>query len=445
MPPEGVSKGWSAFIQDAWGHFRALISGRTARHALFVTGGNLAGQAIGFVANIWLMRHLGPESYGRFGVAVAVMMLASQLSDIGITTGFVRYMALYNRDEPAKASRLLRLTFLLKLGVGLGVLSGGWALSGILADRFLRGPELAPLLRMAFVGSLGATLFGFFQAVFQAGERFGPYVRTNVSNNLVKVALVIGAGWGGLSHPLSAIGIFALVPFFGAFSALASLRREERKDIFTGPWDGDLARVLMGFSKWVTLSTLCVLIINNIDTFLLQRLASSREVGLYTSAWQLASIFPVVTGALTTAITPRVSTFRTIEEIYNYLRKIKTVIWIAIFGFIFLFFFSNMIINQLLGKHYSDARGIFNILLFGFMISLMIAPLSVLFFAMDKPNFLSWLNVVQLPMVVGLDLLFIPKFGGIGAAWSALVIRVLAAIYLIILLRKLLKGRESHA
>lgn len=444
MPPEAVPTRLRSLILGSLDRGRALIAGRTARNTLLVTGGNLAGQAIGFVANLWLMRRLGPESYGRFGVAVAVMMLASQLSDIGITTGFVRYMALYHREEPAKASRLLRLTFLLKLGVGVAVLAGGWALSGVMAGRFLRAPELAPLLRLAFVGSLGATLFGFFQAVFQAGERFGPYVRSNVSNNVLKVALVIGAGWGGWLHPLSAIGIFALVPFLGALGALTSLRREERRDIFTGPWDRSLAGVLMNFSKWVTLSTLCVLVINNIDTFLLQRLSSTREVGLYTSAWQLASIFPVVTGALTTAITPRVSSFKTHEEIHNYLKNMKTILFVAIFGFVLLYLCSNIIIIQLLGKRYADAREIFNILLFGFMISLVVAPLSVLFFAMDKPNILSWLNVIQLPLIVGLDLYLIPRYGGVGAAWSAFLIRVIAAAYMVFLLRKLTRREAFH-
>ncbi|WP_243286948.1 flippase [Geothrix terrae] len=415
---------------------RALIAGRTARNTLLVTGGNLAGQAIGFVANLWLMRRLGPESYGRFGVAVAMMMLASQLSDIGITTGFVRYMALYHRDAPAKASRLLRLTFLLKLGVGVAVLAGGWALSGVMAGRFLHAPELAPLLRIAFVGSLGATLFGFFQAVFQAGERFGPYVRSNVSNNVLKVGLVIGAGWGGWLQPLSAIGIFALVPFLGAVGALASLRKEERRDIFTGPWDSELAHVLIGFSKWITFSTVCVLVFNNIDTFLLQRLSSAREVGLYTSAWQLASIFPVVTGALTTAITPKVSGYRTAEEMDRHMQKVKSVTGVAIVGFLVLSGLSNMIIKILLGQQYIAAISIFNILLFSFMISLIMAPVSVLFFTMDKPQVLSWLNLIQLVMIVILDLALIPKFGGIGAAISALIIRFFAIPYMLILLKK---------
>ncbi len=436
MPPEAVPTRLRSLILGSLDRGRALIAGRTARNTLLVTGGNLAGQAIGFVANLWLMRRLGPESYGRFGVAVAMMMLASQLSDIGITTGFVRYMALYHRDAPAKASRLLRLTFLLKLGVGVAVLAGGWALSGVMAGRFLHAPELAPLLRIAFVGSLGATLFGFFQAVFQAGERFGPYVRSNVSNNVLKVGLVIGAGWGGWLQPLSAIGIFALVPFLGAVGALASLRKEERRDIFTGPWDSELAHVLIGFSKWITFSTVCVLVFNNIDTFLLQRLSSAREVGLYTSAWQLASIFPVVTGALTTAITPKVSGYRTAEEMDRHMQKVKSVTGVAIVGFLVLSGLSNMIIKILLGQQYIAAISIFNILLFSFMISLIMAPVSVLFFTMDKPQVLSWLNLIQLVMIVILDLALIPKFGGIGAAISALIIRFFAIPYMLILLKK---------
>ncbi len=436
MPPKGAATVCLAFILGLWDRFGALTAGRTARHAILVTGGNLAGQAIGFIANIWLMRHLGPEGYGRFGVAVAVMMLASQLSDIGITTGFVRYMALFNRDDPSRATRLLRLTFLLKLAVGLLVLAGGWLCSGVLATWFLHAPELAPLLRMAFVGSLGATLFGFFQAVFQASERFGPYVRANISNGLMKVLLVIGVGWGGSLHPLSAIGIFALVPFFGAVTSLASLRAGERKDIFTGPWDLDLTKVLINFSKWITLSTICVLLFNNIDTLLLQRLSNAREVGLYTTAWQLASIFPVVSGALTTAIMPRISIYRTKREIDLHMQSMRSVIWIAIVGFLIIFGFSHLIISNILGGQFLEAQTIFNLLLISFMISLIMVPVSVLFFVLGQPQVLTFLNLIQLIVVVSLDLILIPEFGGFGAAITALVVRIIAIPYLLILLNK---------
>jgi len=167
-------------------------------------------------------------------------------------------------------------------------------------------------------------------------------------------------------------------------------------------------------------------------------------VGLYTSAWQLASIFPVVTGALTTAITPHVSTFRTSEEMKHYLKRVGAVVWVALVGFLILFLLSNLVIQELLGKQYLAARGIFNMLLLGFMISLIMAPISVVFFAMDKPNVLTWLNIFQLPLIVGLDLILIPKFGGLGAAWSALIIRLISILYINILLRKLLGRKDRY-
>lgn len=435
MPLIGRFKAW--FSQGA-----QVLRGRTARNVLVVTGGNFLGQGIAFFGSLVLMRRLGPSAYGRLGVALAVFSVANQLSDIGINTGFIRYMALFTREDPAKGDRLLRYTLWLKTVIGGGVMLLGVLVSPWLAV-LLKAPSLAGMLRWAFLGSFTATLLGTFQALHQAKERFGAYVASNVEASVFRVILILlFMGLGALNES-TAISFYAVAPFLALGVLLFRLPRSERHACVSAPLDHQVGRTLMNFSKWVTLSTLSVLMINNVDTFLLQRLSSSREVGLYTSAWQLAMIFPLVSAALTSALAPRVSSYVTREEMYAHLRKVKAIAGVAVIGYVALFALSNTMIHVLMGPQYVQAGPIFNVLLLGFMLSLALAPINVLFFALDKPSLLAYLNLAQLIIIVALDLLLIPAYGGLGAAIGSLIVRIVGVIYTAVLLSRALKRWEG--
>lgn len=407
-----------------------LFRSKTLRDTGLVFAGNLAGQGLGFLATVIVIRHLGPAGFGLFSTAIAVMGLASQFSDLGISTGFVRYAALYLKQDQLKADILFKITLYLKLGIGLIVLIIGLVISKPLAHCLFKAPELTVLLRLAFIGSLGATLWGYLQAILQAKEWFLKYAWINVFNNSIKlVGILILVLYNQLSA-LNAMWILTLVPFAGFFVDSLIVPKgflkskglpEEHKLVFSE---------LFHLSKWVTLSTLCTMFLMRLEVFMLQALSTPENVGIYNSANQLATIFPLITGSMTIALLPKISSYKTRPDLINYINKVIKVIPVVIIIFIPMFVLSDYLIPALFGAKYTSSIDVFKVLLSAFAVSVILNPISMVFYSINRLQLLSMLNIIQLLIAAPLNYYTITHFGAIGASYTSLSIRLFALSYI---------------
>jgi O-antigen/teichoic acid export membrane protein len=391
--------------------------------------GNLGGQGINFLAILLLIRNLEPDQFGVFSTALAVMMLASQFSDLGITTGFVRYASAYLKDSPSKADALFKITLYFKLAVGLVVFVGGEIAAPLVADRIFHLPRLVPLLQVAFLGSLGLTLWGFLQAVLQAREWFAKYAWINVFNNALKL---LGICALLLWHQLSverALWVMALVPFVGFLLDGLLVPKGFLRANIRGPQEREIFKELFHFSKWVTMSTLCTMFLMRLDVLMLQGLTDSKSVGIYSSANQLAMIFPLLTNSLTIALLPKISKLRVREELLGfYMKVIKLIPFIAV-ALIVMLTISDTAIIFLFGDKYAESVPIFKIFIIAYSLSIILNPIALTAYSLNKPNILFVMNLMQLIIFVPLNLLLIPRFGAIGASWTVLTIRVFALFF----------------
>ena len=87
-----------------------ISKSRLARDSVIVLSGNVLGAGIGFVATILITRALGPAQFGLFSAAVAVMVIASQFSDFGVSTGLVRFASLYLQQDKLKADLMFKVS-----------------------------------------------------------------------------------------------------------------------------------------------------------------------------------------------------------------------------------------------------------------------------------------------------------------------------------------------
>jgi O-antigen/teichoic acid export membrane protein len=407
----------------------ALFRSKTVRGAGLVFAGNLAGQGLGFLATLVVIRNLGPTRFGLFSTAIAVMALASQFSDLGISTGFVRYASLYLKEDQRKADILFKLTFYLKLAVGLVVLLLGLVIAKPLATHVFHAPELTQLLRLAFVGSLGVTLWGYLQAILQAKEWFLKYAWINVFNSSVKIIGILLLLFYHQLSEWSAMSVLMIVPFAGFFVdslivpkkfLFVKAKAEESREIFNQ---------LFNLSKWVTLSTLCTMFMLRLDVLMLQSMSTSADVGIYNSANQLAMIFPLVTGSLTVSLLPKVSVYKTRDEFLRYIGKVIHIFPLLLVAFGVLIVSSPVFIPIIFGSSYSQSIVIFQVLLSGFLISIIVNPISLIFYAINKARLLAVMNFCQFVIAVPLNYFLIRNFGVVGVSWSGLVIRIFALVF----------------
>jgi O-antigen/teichoic acid export membrane protein len=422
-----------------------LLRSNTVRNAGFVFVGNLTGQGLGFLAMLVVLRNLGPAKFGLFSTAIAVMGLATQFSDLGISTGFVRYASLYLKEDQKKADLLFKITLYLKISVGLVILLIGLIIAKPLAVIVFRESALSPLLRIAFVGSLGATLWGYLQAILQAKEWFIKYAWINIFNNGMKViGIVILLFFDQLSEKNTML-ILALVPFVGFFIDGLIVPKHFLRTKALSKQSNTIFYELFHFSKWVTLASLFTMFISRIDIFMLQALSNSSQVGIYSGASQLATIFPIITSSITTSILPRVSSIKDRSDLIIFANKCLTLIPCLLILLTVLVLFAKPIIIFLFGNKYSMSINVFRLLIVSFVMGIFVNQLSLVAFNLNKIRELTLIIIIQLPLNILLDYWLIPVYGSIGAAISTLIIKLFGNIIIVFFILNILGIKHVFA
>ena len=239
--------------------------------------------------------------------------------------------------------------------------------------------------------------------------------------------------------------VLAMVPFAGFFldglivpKGFLKVKgsREENRTVFFE---------LFHLSKWVTLSTMCTMFLMRMEVLMLQSLSTPEAVGIYNSANQLAMIFPLVSGALTVSLLPKISAYKTDLDLFIYIKKVCRIIPVVLAAILPLVLCSRSMIPVIFGIKYAQSAGIFQVLLFAFAIGIVLNPISLVFFTINQVRFLSAINIFQLIIAVPLNLYLIPRYGALGASWTCLAIRLFALCYITFwLFRYFRKGPSPH-
>jgi O-antigen/teichoic acid export membrane protein len=411
------------------------LKGKTARDVATVFIGNSARSFLSFLSNLLAIRWLGPGGFGTVASAHAVMTLAAQAVDFGLTTSSVRYGSKYLEEAPDRTALVFKVTLLLKFVLGLPVLVLLVFLSPSIASSVFGKTELALPLMVAFTGSFCFLLASFPLGVLQTYRSFRRYMLVSIFQGVIQVLLVFGLTLTGRMEPNAVVVAFAVTPFvafvFGWMLIPRSFLRT-RGDL-TG-----VAKEVLGFGKWVTVSTFATMFIMRLDVLMLTSMSTSGEVGRYASANQLAYLFPLITGAVTTALLPKATGLTSRNELRKYVVDTLRITPLSILIALPLLIFARPVIGTLFGAGYLGAVPIFRVLLVSFLLSVILNPASLALYSLDRADLLAYLNLAQLGINFVGNLILIPSMGGFGAALSSLAVRVFGGVYIIYCFRRLL-------
>jgi O-antigen/teichoic acid export membrane protein len=415
-----------------------ILLGKTARDIGTVFAGHSIRSVLAFASNLIAIRILEPVGFGTVASASAVMSLSAQAVDFGLTTSSVRYGSKYLEEDPTRTALVMKVTLILKLLLGLPVLVLLVFLSPQVASGVFRRPELAIPLTIAFVGAFLFLLESFPLSVLQTYRMFGKYVVVAVSQGAAQILLVLFLLATGRMEPLLIVAAFAAAPLFAFLAGMAVIPRGLLGT--KGSVRGVVSEIL-GFGKWITISTFATMFIMRLDILMLTSMSGPAEVGKYASASQLAYLFPLITGALTTALLPKATGIQEKEALRKYVKSTFRVTSFAVLAALPLILFASPVVRFLFGERYVDAVPIFTVLLIGFLLSVLLNPASLAFYSLERADLLAYLNLIQLGINFTGNLLLIPHLGGFGASLSSLAVRVFGSVYILYFLRRLLFAR----
>lgn len=422
---------------------RAFAARPLARSVLKVLGGNLGGSALFMLTMAWIAYRLGESDWGVVSTLFyATMVLLAQLADFGLSTAMVKYyrdFALAGHDEEAEA--LLRGSMWLRLAIVGAMTAVCLALAGPIVTRWLGRPDLAGAFRLASLGIAGSTLWTFCQSAMQARQQFGLYAGLTAANHALRLALIAALVALHRLTLTSALAVLVATPLLGIAS---SLRLWPRRFWTARMAPGALRRqfgVIFHLSKWIFLSTIITSIIMRLDVLLLGKF-QSPDLGQYNFAITLAQGIPLIASALSTVLLPRLAATRKRQEIRRLVGLFLKAAPLLAGGVALTLLAAHAALPLLKNGKYAPCLPVFDLLVIGSSISILLNPISFFCLALERASWLTWMNVAQLVLNLACSLALIPWLGALGAGVSALLVRLFAVAWFAAIYPRLLRLAE---
>lgn len=417
-------------------YIKPLVTSPTAKNSIWLLASNFVTAALSVVALIIVSRSLGPEKFGIVATFNAIWLTIVTVTDFGLGTSAIKFISQHLVDDKRRAALFMRVIFEIDLLGGLLIGIAGLFFSSAIANM-LGGPQLLMAVRLGFLAGLFVSAGAFMSPFMIAHNRFATLFVVTTTSSVFRIAGIIFLLATMTLNLDSVLWLYTAVPalllvvafFVSPKGYLKNPKWPERKAAY---------QQVFHFSKWIFLSTLAITAFGKLDIFILSRLKGSAAVGFFAAAIQLTNFFPLLMGALSNAALPRVSQLKTQTEFKRFIKKSTIGFGLIAFALVPFFFMSETIISLVFGDKFKDSIGVFKIIYPGFLLALVVSPWQLIFYATDKPKLLTYINYLQVGLLIVIDLLLIPTLGIRGAAFGFLISLVLGAFLTIIVVSRLL-------
>jgi O-antigen/teichoic acid export membrane protein len=414
------------------------------RNLLQVSTGNIAGNALNFIALALLTMHLDPGPRGLFTSMQAAMLLMASLADFGLNTTIIKYYGdLVQAGRADAAEALLRRALWLRIALAAAFATVACIFAAPICRFWLGRDEIVPLFRLIALGSFGSAVWMYCQAAMQARRQFGWYAVLTIGNHALRLALFAALILAGRMAVDPAVVVLVAVPFAGSLGA-ALLWPARLWNAQMEPAEmRDRMQSIFHFSKWIFLSSLITTLIVRLDVFMLGRMTDLPTTGQFGNALDLAQGFPLLTAALSTVLLPRLASTRRRDEMLRIVRAFARAAPLVAVGAGLAMLAAHVLVPYIRGGAYTQSIVVFDLLVAGFTLSIFLNPLSFFCLAFERARWMTWMNLAQLAINFGLNLAVIPLWGATGAAGSTLVVRLFGLAFLAVAFQKLLTMADT--
>ncbi len=392
-----------------------METGRVKKNTYFISISQVVQIVLSFVLVPVAARYLGDEGFGRYSFAFIFSYFLYLIDDLGISTYVTREIS-KNRDQAGKyflngffLKIILFFITVILLGVYLSV-------SSFPRDK---------MIVVAIFGGFGI-LYSFNQlnyAVFRAFERMEYEMAIMMLEKLVMTVLgiiVLILGYGLIVFSW----VFVISGFISFFTGLIIIRKKFIKSV--GGLQFKFMKQMIAVSLLLGINMFLANIHGRIDTVILASMKSEDIVGWYASAMRLILALDVIPTILFTATFPRISRGLK-EKIHNedvsiiYSVGFKYLFYLAIPLIIGTLFVGDKIILLMYGSEFQNAVIVFHILIFSASFNFFNIFFSGFLYAWDKQKELAYLQIGSIFLNVLFNLLLIPKYNHLGAAFASVI------------------------
>ena len=390
------------------------------RNFTWLTLDRVARTATALVLGVWMARALSPDSFGKLSSTLAFILLLSAIPGLGLES-------LLRRDlvrTPDRAQKLLGTVFLLRLIAGFSTFLGL-----ALAVRWLPAGsapnEVALVLGALLLQPSVQTLDAWFHARLDAravvlAQNFA-LIAAGVARTVV---LLNGADLFWIAVTMAIEAPLAAVVIIASYR-----RRGEKLTAWT--FDPEIALALYR-EAWPLLATsLAIMIYHKIDHVLLASLAGNEEAGRYAAATRMVELWHFMPMGIAASLAPGLVTAHArghsafLEAGMRLMRKTSAVAWTATLAIAIT---APWLLPLMLGEPYRPAGAVASILAFSLPFIALGVARAELWLVAGRGALGLRAALAGAAINLGLNMLFIPRWGATGAAWANLLTSATAGL-----------------
>ncbi len=421
MSDESLDSLWLRLLPNP---LRSRLAGRRLLQTLVENAGWLVADKIfrlgtGLFVGAWVARYLEPSAFGTLNYAQALIGLVAAISTMGLPDINVRDFVQHvdRAREIAATSIILRC-----IGALVSILL---AVAIVLVSRPGEGDVLA--MTVIVGASLLPQALDVVDQFYQARNVVRPIViRRNaayVVTSALKIVAIIAQA------PLVTFAIIYAVEFLLVAVAVIAYSRADRLiDLSLASLHE--ARRLLSASWPLLVRQLAIGIYMRLDQVMLGRLIGDQAVGTYAAAARISEIWYFIPVAIMTAVVPRLAA-KHAESEANYqeaLRQVmRTIAALSLVAALAMSLGSRQIIGLIYGPAYAAAAPVLAAHAWsGVFVGVGVAS-GAWFINTRNMRFGLYQAVVGAAVSFALNLILIPRFGVVGAAWTAVAAQFVSA------------------
>ncbi len=388
--------------------FRSSVSGLLAWNFVLQAGTQGVALVTGVVTALVLARHLGVDGFGGFNYLFAFIYFFLALNDLGVNTVVVREIS----KTPARAAEVIggMLSFRLLLGTVMLVLA--WAT--IAWMRFPAGLAW-PLAVFSLVVPLNALRLP--ATIFQSELQFEYGAVVEIGSRIANLAMVLAVVWAG-GRLLGVASVLAAGELVGIVLTWWLAGRLVRP-----VWHVDtrLWATVLKSSLPIGLAGVLVAAVNRVDFLMLERMANLDQVGLYGAAYKVTNLLERVPQMMMVAFYPlmaRASTAGVGSLRRLYRRSALGLGALALPIALAVTWAGPTLLRLMFGADFVAAYSGLRVLIWSTacIFTAISAGFALVTIGWERASLAIW--AVATVVNVTLNLLWIPRFGFVGAAWA---------------------------
>lgn len=421
-------------FEEAKSWISATLQRKVFRQLGFTYSSRMITAFLRLLASVIVVRVLGAERLGVLTIAAVIMGLTSKFLEMGLTTTMVRKLSHFiAQDDEEDATALVRRIFLFQVQIsGLAVIAG-YFLAPVIALRIYSNPELITPLRLAFFGAFVFNIWNLSDGILRAHERFKQMAIIAIVSHLLRTGFIALFAYVILFLDVNSTMMLNIAQILIAF-AITSLVIPRR--YITARVDRKYPlREVFSYSGWMYLFSLIFILFDRLDVLMLGYFRTTAEIGIYAVAFRLIIPFEMIPETFNTVFLPKVSKFTKKLEITRYFKEtLKVTSLVGVLGIIMLFVARPLII-AVYGPEYEDSVRLFQILVGAFIALALLNPLILAGHSINKPQVFVFIGGVNLVLNFTGNLIFIPRYGALGAAVVTLISRVIGGMIGLVILK----------